>query len=105
MPHDILEALEQHLCIECSLCKLETNVTTLWTTEIDSLTQPLLNIQVKETQEDHYTLLRNWQGPHNLTIDTNNYFWKDDALVVVEDNDLKRGVLSLFHHLSYQPHL
>jgi hypothetical protein len=35
--------------------------------------------------------------PHALTLSTDNYLYKNQALVVVEDNSLRRGVTHLFH--------
>ena len=32
-----------------------------------------------------------------MCLDTQNYLWKDQALVVVADNNLRRGVITLFH--------
>jgi hypothetical protein len=101
MPPSILESLEQHPHIECSACTEEGETLDLRVMglgeEGDTIIEDNLDNQVKDTQEDFYALLKTWQEPHNLRIDHENFFWKDLALVVVENNSLKRGVLSLFH--------
>jgi hypothetical protein len=42
---------------------------------------------------------------HSLCLDDQNYLWKGDALVVVENNDLRRGVLYHFHTSKTTGHL
>jgi hypothetical protein len=101
MPPSILESLKQHPHIECSACMQEMETLDLWVMGLgeggDTIIKDNLDNQVKDAQGDSYALLKTWQEPHNLHIDHGNFFWKDSALVVVENNSLKRGVLSLFH--------
>jgi hypothetical protein len=52
---------------------------------------------VKRAQDESYDTLKPWIEKHGLRIDTDNYLWKGDSLIVVENNDLRRGVLSTFH--------
>ncbi len=54
-----------------------------------------LEAKVKLYQDDHYCNITPLIKPHHLQINSDNYLWKDSALVVVENNDLRRGVL---HH-------
>jgi hypothetical protein len=56
-----------------------------------------LNNQVKHAQDESYDTLKPWMAKYNLHLDSDNYLWKGDSLVVVENNDLRRGVLSSFH--------
>ncbi len=101
MPPSILESLKWHPHIECSACKQETGTLSLAVMglgeENDTVIEDNLDNQVKIAQENDYTQLKEWLEPHHLCINTDNYFWKDNALIVVENNNLKRGVLSLFH--------
>jgi hypothetical protein len=36
-------------------------------------------------------------APHTLTLGMDNYLYKNYALIVMEDNSLRRGVTHLFH--------
>src|ERR1700761_2918894 len=55
--------------------------------------------ETKESQER----LRRWTNTHQLTkIDS--IWWKDNRLVVARDNNLKRGVISLFHNTPAAGH-
>jgi len=56
-----------------------------------------LKAQVKLYQDNHYQDITPLIEPHHLRINSNNYLWKDSALVIVENNDLRRGVLHHFH--------
>ncbi len=56
-----------------------------------------LEAKVKLYQDDHYHTITPLIEPHLLRIDSDNYLWKDSALVVVENNNLRRGVLHHFH--------
>jgi len=51
---------------------------------------------------DEKDVLR-WVEPHNLKK-LNGLWWKNDALVVVGDNDLKRGVITFFHDTPAMGH-
>ena len=68
-------------------------------------TDPPLDQQVIDAQEDAFTYLHTLITLHHLTIDSQNCFRKDTTLVVVENNDLKRGVLHTFHTLHTAGHL
>jgi hypothetical protein len=54
-----------------------------------------LEWHVREAQHE-FPRLSQWITAHNLE-ERDGAFWKGTALVVVENNDLKRGVISLFH--------
>src|SRR6266851_7381954 len=56
-----------------------------------------LEAQVKLYQDDHYREITPLIETHNLHINSDNYLWKDSALIVVENNNLRRGILHHFH--------
>jgi hypothetical protein len=66
--------------------------------------EPSLNEQIVTAQEDHFPSLLALQHTHHLTIDQQNCFHKDLALIIVENDDLKRGVLHTFHTLHTAGH-
>ncbi len=47
--------------------------------------------------------IRKWANTYQLCKE-NDMWWKDNALVVVGDNNLKRGVISTFHDPPYHRH-
>ena len=63
---------------------------------MDSIHDSLEN-QCKRAQYTEQTTLKRWAAAHNLTTLNGTHWYKDTALVVVEDNALRRGVTSLFH--------
>src|SRR5216683_5622567 len=63
-----------------------------------------LKAKVKLFQDDHYCKITPLIKPHNLRINSNNYLWKDSALIVMENNDLRRGVLHHFYSLITAGH-
>jgi hypothetical protein len=69
--------------------------------------EPSLDEQIATAQEDHFPSLLALQRTYHLTIDQENHFYKDLALVVVENDDLKRGVLHTFHtlHMAGYPRI
>jgi len=78
MPLSILESLEQHPHIECLACNplkepLQLHVMGLGE-EDNTVVEDSLDNHVKDTQEDNYALLKDWQEPHNLCLDPNNYY-------------------------------
>ena len=66
--------------------------------------EPSLDQQVIDTQEEIFPELRNLQPTYGLSIDSQNCFRKDQALVVVGDDSLRRGVLHTFHDLHTAGH-
>jgi hypothetical protein len=48
-------------------------------------------------QAAHQSTLQHWAPVHNLSLTDGKHFYHGTALVVVENNDLRRGVTSLFH--------
>jgi hypothetical protein len=57
-----------------------------------------LDYNVKDTQHMQQNILNRWIPAHNLTQHNDLSWWNSHALVVVENNDLRRGVASLFHN-------
>ncbi len=65
--------------------------------EID--TRSKINMSNLENEET----IRWWANTYQLHQE-NNTWWKEDALVVASDNNLKRGVISAFHDPPYRGH-
>jgi hypothetical protein len=63
-----------------------------------------LDTKVKLYQDKHYQSLLTWKDTHSLRLDNQNYLWKGDTLIVVENNDLRRGILHQFHTLKTAGH-
>ncbi len=55
-----------------------------------------LQEDVRHLQRDHPMVLHQWKDEHGLT-ETNDRWYKDHQLVVVEDDVLRRGVTHLIH--------
>jgi hypothetical protein len=64
-----------------------------------------LDDKVKLYQDEHYQSLLTWKDMHGLRLDNQNYLWKGDALVVMENNNLRKGVLHHFHTSKTAGHL
>jgi len=45
----------------------------------------------------HCTLLETWCAKYNMEYRPGGLWWKGNALVIVENDDLRRGVITLFH--------
>jgi len=45
----------------------------------------------------HRTMLETWHMKYNVEYRPGGLWWKGDALVVVENDNLRRGVITLFH--------
>jgi len=54
--------------------------------------------KVKAGQYPHQSELKQWAPLHNLTLLDGTHWHHGTALVVVADNALRRGVISLFHN-------
>jgi len=65
--------------------------------EID--TRSKINMSNLENEET----IRRWANMYQLHQQNDNW-WKDGALVVAGDNNLKRGVISAFHDPPYHGH-
>ena len=99
--------------MDCAVCdlddiltiesNLQANVTGLGE-EGDIVMEENLDNQVKIGQDAHYDTLITWMAPHVLTLGVDNYLYKNQALVVVEDNSLRRGVTHLFHNFLTAGH-
>ena len=68
----------------------------------DSLEQ-----QVKRAQYPEQKQLKEWASVHNLSTEDGTHWFKGTAMVVVENNDLRRGVITLFydHKASGHPEI
>jgi len=106
MPPEICETMQPHPRLDCAVCDLDNilgpesdlqvNVAGLGE-EDDTVIEDNLDNRVKIAQDAHYDTLITWMAPHTLTLGTDNYLYKNQALVVVEDSSLRRGVTHLFH--------
>ncbi len=63
---------------------------------IDATTASTLDDCIRAHQLKRPELLATWALTHNLTK-TDKLYWWGDQLVVMEDNNLRRGVISLYH--------
>jgi RNase H-like domain found in reverse transcriptase/Integrase zinc binding domain len=63
---------------------------------INTLTLSSLDERVRGHQIKRPELLSQWSLSHNLTK-LDNFYWHGDQLVVVDNDDLRRGVISLYH--------
>jgi len=91
MPKSIAEALKAQ---SNSTSEITLAVAGL---EDSTLEEESLDARVKLYQDKHYQSLLTWKDTHGLRLDGQNYLWKGNTLVVVENNDLRRGVLHHFH--------
>jgi hypothetical protein len=73
---------KQHTCIHVAD----------WDSLEDSLEQ-----RIKRAQYPEQPALKRWAGPHNLSTIDGMHWFHNTALVVVADETLRRGVISLFH--------
>ncbi len=87
MPQSVLQALSMPSTISLNVLRIED----------EGFNTNHLKAKVKLYQDDHYRTITPLIEPHNLQIVSNNYLWIDSALVVVENNNLRRGVLHHFH--------
>ena len=71
--------------------------------DMDSIHDSLEN-QCKRAQYNKQNILKQWAAAHNLTTLDGTHWYKDTALVVVEDNTLRRRVTSLFHNSTTAGH-
>jgi hypothetical protein len=62
-----------------------------------------VNDTIITTQTTNFTLLDPLIQPHNLSH-SSNLWWKGDALVVIGDNNLKKGVLHFYHDTPVARH-
>jgi hypothetical protein len=104
MPLEIYETMQPHPCLDCAVCNLDDILTIDSDLQVNVAglgeeddTEDNLDNRVKIAQDAHYDTLITWMAPHSLTLGTDNYLYKNQALVVVEDNSLRRGVTHLFH--------
>jgi RNase H-like domain found in reverse transcriptase/Reverse transcriptase (RNA-dependent DNA polymerase) len=65
--------------------------------QYDNTSMDPLEADVLEAQLHDTTTLQRWKGAHGINFRPGGLWWKNDTLVVVGNNDLKRGVLHRFH--------
>jgi len=74
-------------------CEEHTKIRVMdWDSLEDNLDQT-----VKNTQNAQQEIIKQWSIAHGLTLHDGTHWYHGNTLVVVEDNDLRRGVTSLFH--------
>jgi len=74
-------------------CKEHTKIRVMdWDSLEDNLDQ-----KVKRAQYAQQETLKRWSIAHGLMLHDGTHWHHGNALVVMEDNDLRRGVTSLFH--------
>jgi len=84
---DVLVWLDNYFC---------ENHTAIRIFDIDSIHDNLDN-KTKQAQYQDQETLKRWASVHNLTLLNGTHWHHGTALVVVADNTLRRGVISLFH--------
>jgi Integrase zinc binding domain len=57
-----------------------------------------LEADVLTTQLHNTKMLQQWKKAHGISYCPGGLWWKNNALVVVGNNNLKRGVLHCFHN-------
>jgi len=72
------------------------NHTSIWVFNMDSIGDNL-DSRIKLAQYKEQPLLKKWAPTHNLSLLDGTHWYHGTALVVVADNALRRGVISLFH--------
>jgi len=72
------------------------NYTSIRVFDMDSIGDNL-DSRIKLAQYKEQPLLKKWAPTHNLSLLDGTHWYHRTALVVVADNALRRGVISLFH--------
>jgi len=73
------------------------NHTSIQVFDMDSISDNL-DSHIKWAQYKEQPLLKKWAPTHNLSLLDGTYWYHGTTLVVVADNALRRGVISLFHN-------
>jgi len=73
-----------------------TQHTTIHVADWDSL-EDNLDMAIKQAQRTNQETLKHWVSAHNLTSQNGTHWYHGTALVVMADDELRRGVTSLFH--------
>ena len=63
-----------------------------------------LDERIIEEQWAQPECINRWIQGHGITEHDDHSWWRGNALVVVENNDLRRGVTSLFHDSTTAGH-
>jgi len=75
-------------------CKHHTSIKVF---DMDSIHNNI-DQKVKQAQYPEQNTLKRWAPVHNLTLQDSTHWHHGTALVVMADNELRRGVISLFHN-------
>ena len=70
--------------------------TTICVADWDSL-EDNLDMAIKQAQHNNQDTLKRWASAHNLTSQDGTHWHHGTTLVVMADDELRRGVTSLFH--------
>jgi hypothetical protein len=73
----------------CQICVYEIG---------DDIYSSTVNGDVMMAQTRHLSTLNQWKAAHGIQHRPGDLWWKEDALVVVGNNNLQRGVTCLFHN-------
>jgi len=84
------------------LFSLDTPEQQALTAAIDLDDNQDLEKEIRDAQQ-HFPAMDQWTKAYGL-VHKDDAIWKDQALVVVGHNDLKRGVISLFHDSTTSGH-
>ena len=68
----------------------------IWVFDMDFIYDSLEQ-QVKWAQYPEQKCLNEWASVHNLSTEDGTHWFKGTAMVVMENNNLRRGVITLFH--------
>ena len=60
-------------------------------------------LKINMSNLENEQTIKKWANTYQLHHENHNW-WKDDTLVVASDNNLKRGVISMFHDPPYCGH-
>jgi hypothetical protein len=103
----------------CTICLdatglMDENTADLWDNnsfvQINSVEDDKLNTDIEtevihlQTVQKNRPLLDSWWAQFNIEHRPGDLWWKGEALVVVGNDDLKRGVLALFHDSTTAGH-
>jgi hypothetical protein len=88
-----LETLSKSALRALSRC----HVLTLTRPMTDTTSMDLLETNVLAAQLHNIETLQRWKGAHRINYRPGGLWWKNKALVIVGNNNLKRGVLHRFH--------
>jgi hypothetical protein len=80
------------------------------TSRISSIADESIDTDIKtevihlQTLDKYHPQLETWHALYNIEYHPGGLWWKDHALVIMGNDDLKRGVLHLFHNSATTGH-